>query len=190
MNATTIRIGNRNIDLHERVDNLPDLACEHWHESATGAWENGSHGVYQWDLGGGQYLYVDTDQGIPQSAGVSQDDIDDHLLSWSYDDQDAAEWLAAWSLDGLSQLDEVDDTHDGPCRIWCEPCYYSGTYNAPTPGYVRDDAGAIAEFDTYADAAEYVDAYYNTSTQYDGVPDCNIMSHGQAGPDSLTIVKS
>ncbi len=78
--------------------------------------------------------------------------------------------------------------YDGPCRIWREPQYYEGTCNAPAEGWLLDDDGRPREYDSVTEAQAARAAYYEPSTAYEGVRDCNVLSHGQYAADKLTVV--
>jgi len=84
----------------------------------------------------------------------------------------------------------ADEGYQGPCRVWREPNYHIGTYGAPTPHFATDESRDIIEFATRAEAEDYVYDYYNAPSQYDGIPACNVLSHGQAGADGLVIVRA
>ncbi|MHB8996886.1 MAG: hypothetical protein ACYC63_16680 [Armatimonadota bacterium] len=161
---------------------------------------NECYEIYRWALADGRSLFVDLAYGGVESAEVADATIRDIVLGWDHDDYpETAEWLAAWGFNGLDILPVAEPGYDGPCRVWCEPNYYIGTYGAPDPGFVRidvDDDGYchdnydnIREFETRAEAQAYVDEYYNAPSGYDGIPACNVLSHGQAGADGLTIVR-
>lgn len=150
-----------------------------------------SYGVYRWGLADGRSLFIDLVEGGVTYAGVDEGDIADHLLNWDhYSVPETAEWMAGWGYLGLGYEQVADEGYDGPCRVWREPDCYEGTYTAPNPGYARDDKDEILEFASREEAEAYVDEYYDAPSQYDGVAACRVLSHGQAGPDQLTIVKA
>lgn len=157
-----------------------------------------TYAVYRWSLPDGRSLFIDWAHGGVVSGGVDDGDIRGRLRGWNHDDvPEEAEWMAAWGYGGLAYLEKADEAFEGPCRVWCEPNYYVGTYAAPLPHFVRADEAdegcfdeSIREFSTYAEASEYVDEYYNAPSAYDGIAACSVLAHGQAGPDSLTIVKA
>jgi hypothetical protein len=162
------------------------------------------YAIYRWGLADGRSLFVDSAHGGVVSAGVDGGSIADRLLDWDHDDvPETAEWMAAWGYSGLAYLEEAKEGYDAPCRVWCEPNYYPGTYGAPDPHFIRTYANRrdddvqfvpydedIREFVTYAEAEAYVDEYYDAPSGYDGIATCCVLSHGQAGPNSLTIVKA
>lgn len=50
--------------------------------------------------------------------------------------------------------------------------------------------GDVLVFDSVDEARKYVGAYYHEPSGYDGVPACNVLVHGQAAADTLTIVEA
>lgn len=190
----TITVGRDQISVDVPAGvTLPDLSGRDWMDDAdeTHQQPNGVESVYEYGLDGGLALYIHTDQGCPVSADIRPaGDIAAYLADCERGDLDAAEWLASWGHNGLSALTEADADRTEPCRVWCEPQYYAGTCGAPAPGYVRDEAGEIREWPTAADAQDYVDEYYNAPSGYDGIRACNVLSHGQAAADELTIVEA
>lgn len=102
--------------------------------------------------------------------------------------------MRTWK-DGLSRLALASDGYEGTCRIWRETHYYAGQCNAPGDGYYRrseDDPGEGRVDDvwegSYAEAKQILDAHYNGSTCYEGIAPSQILSHGQAAGDTMTIV--
>jgi hypothetical protein len=183
---------------------LPAIDWDDWRgEGCTEMADNTVDACYRYDLGDGLSLYIDQAQGDIIAIAISEVTLLEHICDWwgniTDDTYEQAEWLASWGYDGLAVLTKAKLDDEGPFRIWIEPQYYPGTYNAPQAGFahrwatdsqvvsVDDDLG-IAEFATYAEAQAYVDAYYSEPSRYDGIPQCNVLSHGQAGPDRLTIV--
>ncbi len=180
---------------------LPDLSEWYWRDSANHNYTDGMDSIIGFDLKDGETLWIDCIQGSPNSVRISTEGILSLLQDWysnqAYDDIEYAEFLAGWGIDPLEALALAlaDESWDGPCRIWCVPCYYPGTFNAPLPAFYRkhDEDGRtseIVEFETYADAKAAYDEYYNAPSAYDGIPACNVLSHGQAGSDTLVIVRS
>jgi len=129
-------------------------------------------------------------QGTPLSIDwLADGETPEQYIADSYNgDGELAEYLSGLGFNGKHVLDVVVASHDGPCRVWCEPQYLHGTYNAPVDGFARDDGDAIIEFASGKDAQAYIDDYYNEPSAYDGVRECNVLCHGQAGADILTIV--
>ena len=191
MENESIVVGGERVPLHryaEGAGELPDLSAEDWRQSAAECWEGGVDALYRWPLAGAA-LYIYVDQGMPVGAEITTASAESYVLGLDHGCDDA-EMLAGWGLDGLSVLAEASAEHTGPCRVWREPQYYQGTCDAPAPGYARDDDGEIIEWDSYAEAAEYVREYYEAPSGYDGIPACNVLAHGQSGPDTLTIVEA
>ncbi len=189
-NQTSINYRGHEVSLSIEVAGivaLPDLSDRDSFLTADESHENGCYGVKQWNLSETVRLYVDTDDGYPVAATVTTDDIDDYVMRWDHDGE-PAEWLAGWGFDALARLVEAAEGYNGDCRIWCEPCYYHGASGALKPGFVRDDQGEIMEFGSYAEADQYVQDYYGAPSSYNGILACNVLSHGQAGADDLTIV--
>lgn len=172
------------------TDHLPVLTGDDT-QPPDDQWTNGSDTVSVWHLGDGWYLYADYCDGQLSAARITRDDIAHHLTLWAWEDQgvDLAEWLTMWSLDGLQVCDKTAGPGD-TCRIWCEPCYYEGTCDAPTAGYVRDQDNEEIWEGSYDQAQAWIDEYYDAPSSYDGILACNVLSHGQAGPDTLTIVRA
>lgn len=169
-----------------------DLESECWDEHADEEASNGTFRVLRWGLQE-RSLYIDLDQGVPDSAAVEECTMEQHITQWPWGEMGYAslsEWMAAWECDGLSYEEPAPDDYDGPCYVWHAPNYYQGTFDAPLAGYARDSNGEVIEFETRAKAQAYVDEYYSAPSQYEGIPACNVLTHGQAGPDELTIVKA
>lgn len=146
--------------------------------------------VYSGDGGNGLTLYVDTDGGAPQSAPISLASIEAHLRGWDWSEIGyvcAEDFRGSFGID--PGLVPATGEHEGPFVVWCEPNYYDGTFNAPSPSLDKDEEGDVIVFASYEEAAEYVAAYYNAPSRYEGIPACNVLAHGQAGTDSLTICK-
>ena len=164
-------------------------------EWARGPDEEASAGSYKslrWDLGEGRSLYVDYDQGVPDCAAINAVGMAEHLQDWDWADDAASlgEWMAQWGYEGLAYEQVAGEDYEGPCRVWREPNYYQGTYDAPQAGYARDDEGDVLEFDTRAEAQAYCDDYFGAPSEYEGIPACNVLAHGQAGADALTVVNA
>ena len=69
---------------------------------------------------------------------------------------------------------------DTDVRVWCEPNYYAGTWNAPKAGYVRDDDGEQLVFDNYTDAQAWIDQM-EEGTYY--------LAHGEAGRPTYYLAR-
>lgn len=173
--------------LHEEED-------DEWAEGADESRSNGAQTVYRFALPGAGStvnLYIDTDQGIPTDASIESCDMPDHieyLHSVCDSDLELAEWMQSWGYDGLDYATPALPDDPGECAIWRERHYYAGTINAPMSGYDRDDDGELIIYADYAAAKEAVDAYYGEPSGYNGIARCNVLSHGQAAADTLTII--
>lgn len=176
-----------NVWVGSTPETLPDLSGEEYMDSADDAWANAHWDVYRWTLTDGRYLYVFATQGEIESVTICDDDIEAYLTTCEWYDhaECVEEWVASWGV--KPTLDEAPADWDGPCRVWHQPHYYAGHANPPVAGYARDD-DAIREFADRAAAEAYVEEYYTAPSCYDGIPACNVLSHGQAGADTLTIV--
>jgi len=143
---------------------------------------------------GRQFLYICAENGEVVLTTVSSYNFADFVLSYGSDYcddwDDLPGWLASMGLDPLETvLCPAGPDYDGPCRIWCNPNYFASTINAPRADFVRDEDDP-REFVSRAEAQAYVDKYYDEPSGYDGIKACNVLSHGQAGPDLLTIVEA
>lgn len=154
-------------------------------------------GLWLLDLGANWKLAYTDCQGY-ERCEITQESAYDIIRMWDPGDSDPDEFLVSFGLD--PHWEEAEEGYEGECKVWHKPNYYPGTCNAPQPGYARfpfgewgernENEGEIIVFDTYAAAKEYVDNYYDEPSTYKGIPACNVLSHGQAGPDNLTIVKA
>jgi len=196
MSTIKLNIGGEILNLEigsEQPPVLPDLSGDDWRE-IVGMEQFGTDHIYslhQFPLPDGGYLYIRTDQGLPFAAEIRDDEPIAIIREWWYyadSECEQAEWLQAFDISGLEALERADESYAGECRIWREPQYLPGTCNAPQPGFARDDDGKILEFDTRDEAQQYCDHYYSAPSQYDGIRACMVMSHGQCGSDTLTIV--
>lgn len=170
---------------------FPDLSDrDEWRARATAeAYAEGTgDAVHFFALPGGLLqLEVVSDRGRPIYASVcAARSMREAVVELDYDDLDRREILAAFGLD--AEVVAADPSAPGPFRIWREPCYYTGTYGAPSDGYWRDQEGRITEYVTYDEARAAVREYYTAPSCYDGIPARNVLSHGQAGSDRLVIV--
>jgi len=177
------------------IPSLPDLSGDDWRDQADEALDNGIETCYRYALTDGLNLYIDVEQGDIVGVQVSAEPMLAHMREWWHamacGDAEEAEWLAVLGFSGLDVLETADEDYNGPCRVWHEPCYYQGTCNAPPDHFARvEGTDDIREFVTREAAQSYVDEYYNAPSKYDGIPACNVLSHGQAGADKLTIVKA
>jgi len=166
---------------------------------ADDCWSDGLYSLYQYRLADGRYLYLDQDE-IPMCLTISTDTPLSHLQDWDCGDADPDEWLSEWGFAASDILVAVADDYDGPCRVWHDPCYYSGHNNAPAGTWATDDSVSPPEdrypdgdslihvFASRAEAEAYVDRYKHEPSGYDGILACNVLSHGQYASDTLTIV--
>ena len=183
------------VEADSHIPSLPDLSGDDWRDLADDRQSNGLESCYRYALADGLSLYIDVDQGDITAVQVSAEPMLAHMREWWHavacGEVEEAEWLVEWGMGGLAVLDVAGEDYNGPCRVWHEPCYYQGTCNAPREHFAREDGtDDIRDFATRAEAQSYVDEYYNAPSKYDGIPACNVLSHGQAGADTLTIVKA
>src|SRR5574337_191247 len=132
--------------------------------------DNGNNSVYR-VIVGDYVAFVEVENQIIalHDAGTT---FEDYLDLWDTGDATTAELFAEWGLDGLSKLSEVDDDYIGPTRVWVEHNYYGGTLGAPTDGFARDAEQEVLEFDSAAQAREWIDGE-DSGTYY--------LAHGEAG---------
>lgn len=179
---------------------LDDYVDDAW-ANATESADNGYESAHRIQLPDGHNIYIDvTNAGIENvvlggTALVADTTLEEYVATWDLPtgtDMHRATFMAAWGYDGLGYLQAAPADYDGPCWIWRQPNYYEGTINAPQPGLLTDDDpyGTPREFSTRADAQAWVDQYHNAPSAYDGIKQCHVLSHGQAGPDVLTIVQA
>lgn len=125
---------------------------------------------------------VDLHVGIHTAGTTCRDVLKQHEPG----DCEMAEYLAGYGLS--PDLDEADENHDGPVRIWVEHNYYAGTLGAPADGWLRDyqiaedgqGRGDIATWANYNEAQSWIDDH--ESGTY-------ILAHGEAGRPDYTICK-
>lgn len=174
---------------HKTLPDLPDLSdrYNYWEKSDEEA-SNGMDSLYIYNLADGLQLEVYTEQGHPTFASVVPRRPIWMALAECYYETDLTTWLAEWGIDpGLTPADPKS-TYDN-YRIWVTPNYYSGTCGAPISGWLLDDDGNPIDYPSYQAAQDAVDEYYNAPSCYDGIPACNVLSHGQAGSDDMMIVE-
>lgn len=188
----TIEIGNKTLEVYGATPEmiLPEIDDDMILDNADEIASNGidDFAIYYLDDDTHQ-LEIYLDQGYPTNAEINiRRTMRDVVLDCCYD-IDRPEWLAAWELD--PELTEADENSTASnFRIWDAPNYYEGTNNAPQAGWWKDEeTNEPMDFETYAEAKKIVDEYYNADSNYDGIPQCNVLSHGQAGADTLTIVE-
>lgn len=168
--------------------------------------DNEPYSCKAWAVGEDFVLVRENDNGddywqmLPRAGWT----MEDHIGDWNWDELGYArksEWMAAWGYNGLAYEAVATPEHEGPCLVYCEPNYYQGHINAPKPHMVHEedadgqtvydaDGPVVREFADYAEAKAYVDAYYDAPSGYDGIRACSVLSHGQSGPDTLTIVNA
>ena len=189
---TTIEIGNKTLEVYGATPEmiLPEIEDDMILDNADETASNGidDFAVYYLDDDTHQ-LEIYFEQGYASYATIEiRRPIVDVILDCEYD-IDRPEWLSAWGQDpDLTETDENSTALN--FRIWDTPNYYQSNINSPQPGWWRDEeTNEPMEFDSYAGAKEVVDEYYGAPSAYDGIPQCNVLSHGQAGADTLTIVE-
>jgi hypothetical protein len=173
---------------------LPDLSGENWRDTATESHDNEVLAIHSWKIGE-LWLHIYTDQGYPKSAEIGTQNHMEFLAEICDNiagdvDQDRAEIMAGFAIDFPTFLTEAAADFAGECRVWHMPNYYSGHNNPPLPSFARDEDDLILTFGNRAAAEQYVSDYYSEPSCYDGIPACNVLSHGQAGADTLKIVEA
>jgi len=176
-------------EARRRVSTL-ELAGEAWRDSADESWSNGTDAISCWEISPDVSLYLYAGGGGVEGGTVTRDGIEDYLLTCAHDDVDAAVWLACWRLDGLRACEVAPADYGEPVRVWRTPNYYQGNESAPYANYEMDDDGDPREWPNAAAAQAWIDAEESAPSGYDGIPAVAVLSHGQAGPDGLTIVKA
>jgi len=179
-------------EARRRVSTL-ELAGEAWRDSADESWNNGTDAIYCWELSPDVSLYIYAGGGGAESGMVTWDGIEDYLLNdceWDRSDYDGAQWLACWRVGGLRACAVAPADYAGAVRVWRTPNYYQGNESAPYANYEMDDDGDPREWPNAAAAQAWIDAEESAPSGYDGIPAVAVLSHGQAGPDGLTIVKA
>jgi len=170
----------------EQAEELRDL----WMTPDAVVYDNESESAYRIGIGNDEAIWIDCDQGSVVNVEIGPFDAISHMREYDTGDLDLAEYLSAGGLDGLSTLVEAAEDHAGPCRIWVSYNYYNGTCGAPTDGYLRDDDGEIVEYETGAEAWKAKADRDDAPSEYDGILARNVLSHGQAGSDTWTVVQA
>lgn len=184
---TMMVIDGQDIQVYGDNPTAPDLSGDDWREQCEMIGSDGSDSYY---TVGNLIIYTSDGEIITVEVLPPSESPEDWIATNYGGDAETAEYMAELGLDGLHQLTVATPDYDGPCRIWVEPHYYPGTCNAPQPGFVRDDNDEIIEYEDYATAKAAVKEYYNAPSVYEGIPQCNVMSHGQYAADTLTIVEA
>lgn len=187
-----ININGHKVDLPEGVILPGDVTDEDYCGTADSWLSNDVDSLWSWKLPEGDWLHVFRFDG---HFFPDRDPLDpEHFLASRIDHivTDPREYplpclLVSWEVDPTSWLEAPVEGED--VAIWCTPNYYPSHNNPPLPDYLRDERRfEIRRFASIAEAQEVIDHYYNDSTQYDGIRDCNVLRHGQAGSDKLRIV--
>lgn len=121
------------------------------------------------------FFLLDKDEAkeaLQNTSGWLQDKAND----WANNEENADINLYLWGLKRPSD-DEVDEDFKGSVKIVVERIFYG---YSPID-YVKDDMENIIEFDSYSDAAEWIEEEME-GTYY--------LSHNEAGRPSYTIVAS
>lgn len=200
--ATTIQVGRYQVNTYDDLAGvaLPDLSDDagtDWmDQAADSATNHTSDGVYIYPIDDASQLEVWVEQSVPYLAQVERFlRTAEEAISYGWAPGDEGhdslgEYMTAYGFDGLVYETKAAEDYEGACMIWSHPHYYAGTCNAPQPGRVRDDNGNVKVFDTYSEARAYVDEYETAPSEYDGILACNVLSHGQYGSDTLTIIEA
>ena len=80
-----------------------------------------------------------------------------------------------------NEMRKAKSDYKGKFRIWVEYCYWPGTFNPPKSGLLADECGEYIIFDSYDDAAEWIDD--NTGGTY-------YLHHGEMGRPTYKIVEA
>lgn len=130
---------------------------------------------------------------VARGTGIRQITLTDAPVSWSdlLADWDTSGYggsleqlLADFGIDATSALDEADEDHDGPCKVWVERNFYAGTLGDTRDGYYVDPESGDNEpvvFDSFEAAQEWV-------TEREG--ETYYLGHGEAGRPAYTICKA
>ena len=165
-------------------------AEDNWYGTADECADNGMDSLYLWRVADRCNLVIWCEQGHPVDASLGKKDLPQYVRTYlASDGLRESEALASYGFDGLAAETIAAEDYEGECAIWCEPTYYPGTCNAPQAGFVRESEDKVCVFATRAEAKAYVDKYYTAPSAYNGILECNVLEHGQAGADALTIVE-
>jgi hypothetical protein len=196
----TIDVGDHTLNLSVYADlpaglSLPNLAADDWRESAAESHDNGVLALYSWKIGELWWLHIYTDQGYPESAEIGSQNHMDFLAEICDNiagdvEQDRAEIMADFGIAFPTFLTEAAANFAGKCRVWHMPNYHRGHCNPPSPSFACGEDDSIITFENRAAAEQYVSDYYTEPSCYDGIAECNVLAHGQAGADTLKIVEA
>jgi len=210
MNKNVLTIGDATLCCDDDdLDHIPAdlqlrLAEYDWWDAAEEEYSNDIQALRRYPLSGGESLLIWSDQGYPEGVEITDKPMLEHLAEYATcadreQPAEPAEVMAEFDVPFADNpfLQEASKDWPGECRVWHIPHYYAGTWNAPGEAFaqVADDDpeqgtdARIREFDTFADAQAYCDRYYSEPSGYDGIPACNVLSHGQAAADTLKIVE-
>lgn len=205
MNETqidVIRINGEDVALdipreyRDAAEALPDLDNPDWSYTADETASNGIDSIHRWTIRGNISLFVEDLHAVPGlTVYLCEDDIETRVEELYDNNQgfytlDKPRWMAEWGFSGVPYLEIADESWDGPCRVWVEPNYLPDHSMAPAPRFAQDEHGDTLRFDSYEEAVEYVEEYYTRPSEYEGIPMCRVLKHGQTGPDTLTIVQA
>lgn len=88
----------------------------------------------------------------------------EYFAGWdlSQYNEDFAVLLSSFGFDPANALNEADENHEGPVKVWASYNYYEGAGN-PIDGYLREQNGEIGmhgeehKFASYAEAQAWID---------------------------------
>lgn len=176
---TDIALSSSSYDRHDWRGNLiprlsEDIDWADLRDDADEVYDDGmGNVVYRF---GDHYLH---DSEIGDVVVNRADSPAEYFAGWDHDSYGTPEdLLEAFGL--TPDLDEADETHTGPCRIWCDPEYFESA-TAPLCHWVRDGDNDIEIWDNYADARAWVDERYAEPF---------VTASGQATRPTYTICKA
>lgn len=89
--------------------------------------------------------------------------------------------LMAEAQDANNDYIDDDDNYNGPCMIWVEYCYSSGTLGAPSDKFLQDDRCDDIWFESVEEAKTWIDEA-ESETYY--------LAHGEMGRPTYRIVRA
>lgn len=162
--ADGVEISGEHIEIH--CDHLP---------YADNSISNGSSDLKRYQVDGSVWLIIETGDNTALHFVDAGSTWSNFFKDWDFGDFPWHEGVACFGIDATP--DEAADDATDVC-IWVAYDYYSGTCNAPTDEYLRDDRGEIMVFATVVEAQAHIDEL-ESGVYY--------TSHGEAGRPTYTI---